>query len=302
MVRKIKLSVIADEFKLRIEGASDIEINGLNLCGRSTKYHSIMAYVTNKEYVDIIEGNTHIKCILLDPRDYEKYKIIQDKREISFLLSERPEEFFYKIHQWLISKSDFYKESTDTFREADCDIHPTAFIEDGTCLGKHVKVGANTIIKRGSIIGDNTIIGCNCVIGSEGFQIIYIDGKPRHISHVGGVKVGNNVYIGDNTVICNALFEGETLIGDNVQIDNLVHIAHNCCVGNGAVITAGCILCGSSIVEAGSWIGVNSSILNKVTIAENTVVGIGSVVTRSTNKNSLVYGSPAKENKSKGGS
>jgi len=78
------------------------------------------------------------------------------------------------------------------------------------------------------------------------------------------------------------------------MIDNLVHIAHNVYVGEGAVITAGTILCGSSIVEDDAWIGVNTSVLNKVNIGCNSKIGIGSVVTRDVPQNSLAYGVPAK--------
>lgn len=302
MNRKILLSTIAESLSLKVIGDQNILIDGLNLCDRPTGCHAIIVYVTNGRYIDIIGEKEEIVCIILNSSNYELYKQLTGKRKLSFLISECPEETFYKIHQWLISDTDFYRTEIETVISEGGDVHKTALIEEGTSLGKNVKVGANAVIKRGSILGDNVVIGCNTVIGSEGFQIISIHGRPEAIQHVGGVNIGNNVYIGDNTTVCNALFEGDTNIGNNVKIDNLVHIAHNCYIGENAVVTAGCILCGSSIIDKGSWVGVNSSILNKVVLAENTLVGIGSVVTRNTKKDSLVYGSPAKDRFGKGGS
>ena len=115
-----------------------------------------------------------------------------------------------------------------------------------------------------------------------------------HITHVGRCHICSNVYIGDNTCICNSLFEGETYVGEGAKIDNLVHIAHNLYIGKGAVITAHVITCGSSIIEDGAWIAANSSILNRVTIGKGAKVGLGSVVTRDVAPYTVVYGSPAK--------
>ena len=177
----------------------------------------------------------------------------------------------------------------------ECRIAETAVVEKGVVIGNHVTIGHNTVVRSGSVIEDNTTIGCNTTIGSEGFQLI-TDGSnaPMHITHVGRCHICSNVYIGDNTCICNSLFEGETYVGEGAKIDNLVHIAHNLYIGKGAVITAHVITCGSSIIEDGAWIAPNSSILNRVTIGKGAKVGLGSVVTRDVAPYTVVYGSPAK--------
>ena len=141
------------------------------------------------------------------------------------------------------------------------------------------------------------MIGCSTVIGSEGFQVVKVKGaEPLQITHVGGVIISDNVFVGDNTCIANSLFDGATFIGKGAKIDNLVHVAHNTYVGDYAVLTAQVTLCGSAIIKESAWIGPNSSILNKVVVGRGATVGLGSVVTRDVEPGTTVYGVPAKPN------
>ena len=48
------------------------------------------------------------------------------------------------------------------------------------------------------------------------------------------------------------------------------------------------------VIESDVWIGAKATILGDVTIASGTVIGAGAVVTRSTDKNDVVAGVPAK--------
>ncbi|MEZ5268643.1 MAG: hypothetical protein R2789_08795 [Microthrixaceae bacterium] len=70
------------------------------------------------------------------------------------------------------------------------------------------------------------------------------DGTPVLLPHLGGVRIGDRVEIGANTAVDRGTLE-HTVIEDDAKIDNLVHIAHNCVVGEGAFVIATSILCGS---------------------------------------------------------
>lgn len=294
MHRLIKISQICSELKLHFEG-DDIEISGLNLCNRNSKHNKILTYVTNEDYVETIQNNMAVVGIVLATECLDAYRRLKENRKITFVISDNPEDVFYNIHDYLYYHTDFYeKYSFPSEIGEDCDIHPSAIIEEGVIIGKNVTIGANTVVRRGTVIKDNCIIGCNTTIGSEGFQIIRAQGRNRKIVHCGGVAIQDNVFIGDNVTVCNSMFEDTACIGSNAMIDNLVHVGHNVQIGEGAVITAGTILCGSAAVERGAWIGVNSSVLNRVTVGENAKVGIGSVVTRNIPRDTLAYGVPAK--------
>jgi len=294
MCRSILLSTICDELNLQYIG-QDAEIHGLNLCNRKSQHNHIISYVTSADYIDAVKDNPEIVCLLVSQDNYAVYSGQIISRDLSYIICDSPEKVFYDIHDYLYYHTDFYEKFCFAPQIGEnCSIHPSAVIEDGVILGNNVTVGANTVIRRGTTIEDGCEIGCNNTIGSEGFQVLRIDGKNRKIVHVGGLRISTQTCIGDNNTICNSLFEGETYIGENVKIDNLVHVGHNGYVGDNAVVTAGTVLCGSAIVENGAWIGVNSSVLNRVTVGSGARIGIGSVVTRTIPEDALAYGVPAK--------
>lgn len=294
MHRNISASKICEYLQLKYIGP-DLIIDGLNLCNRESEYRSILTYVTNSNYLEYVKSNDAVIGVVVREQDIIDYEAIAEKREMFFIVSDEPEKTFYDIHDYLYYETTFYdKFEFETMVGEDCDIHPNAVIEQGVVIGNKVTIGANSVIRRGTVLRDGCTIGCNSTIGSEGFQIIRIGKENRKVVHCGGVVVSENAFVGDNTAVCNALFEGQTYIGRNAMVDNLIHVAHNLYVGDNAVVTAGTILCGSSNLEEGAWIGVNSSVLNRVTIGSYSKVGIGSVVTRDIPADSLAYGVPAR--------
>ena len=295
MKNTIRISELAEMLNLQYVGI-DVEIDGLGLANREADYSSILSYVTNKKYVDDVIHNKAVSCLIVNEELHSAYSAEALGRNIAYIITDKPEICFYTIHERLCSDGLLYEKYNFEPRIGrDCSIDKSAVIENGVVIGNHVTIGSNTVVRSGSIIDDDTTIGCNTTIGSEGFQLITDgDNPPLHITHVGRCHISKNVYIGDNTCICNSLFGGETYVGENVKIDNLVHVAHNLYIGKNAVVTAHVILCGSSRIEEGAWIAPNSSVLNRVVIGKGSKVGLGSVVTRDVAPYTVVYGSPAK--------
>ncbi|MBP3819624.1 MAG: hypothetical protein J6H31_15130 [Butyrivibrio sp.] len=189
-------------------------------------------------------------------------------------------------------------------------IHPTATIET-TDVGKEVSIGANCYIGPDVKIGNNVIvhhnvvIECPCVIGdyteifsgvvigTEGYGY-YKDGDvPIREQHYKGVRIGSHVDIGANTCIDRGLL-GDTIIANNVKIDNGCHIAHNVVIDDNCMVIAGTILCGSSILERNSYMAPGSILLNQKKVEHDAMVGLGSVVVRNVKANKMVFGCPAK--------
>lgn len=168
-------------------------------------------------------------------------------------------------------------------------------IEDFVYIGPNVVIGDNTIVKQGAKILENVEIGKNCVIrensviGGQGFGVEKDENENNlKISHLGGVKVKNNVEIGAlNTIVSGTI--KPTIIEDYVKIDDHVHIAHNCHIKNNCIITAGVILSGSVTIEPNVWIGPNSTIKNSLNICEENLIGIGSVITKDIKNTNGVY-------------
>ena len=293
-MREISLKDVSEIIKLDMIGNNYI-INGLNLCNRNSIYDSVLSYVTSIKYIKYIRKNPSIKAVILP---YDIYDFMQNEfPNLSFFVSSCPEEKFYELHTYLYNSKDFY--DNFDFKKIignNCLIHGTAIIEDGVIIGDNVTIGQYSVVKKGTIIENNTIIGGGSVIGSEGFQLITdCYGNNTLIKHVGGCKLEEYVYIGNNTTVCNSLFEDATTIGHHTKIDNLVHIAHNSKIGNNCSLTAGVILSGSTIIKDNVWVAPNSTILNKVVLGNKSFVGIGSVVLKNVKENNRVFGNPAKE-------
>ena len=179
-------------------------------------------------------------------------------------------------------------------------VDPTAQVSPTAVLGKGVKVGARTVIGHyvvvadGVTIGDDCLIKSNTVIGEVGFGFERDEiGIPIRILHLGSVAIGNRVEIGSLNTVCRATL-GCTIVEDDVKTDDHVHIAHNCRVRRGALLTACVELSGGVDVGEFAWIGPNSSVIQKAVIGKHAFVGIGSNITKSVADRVAVAGNPAR--------
>ena len=173
-------------------------------------------------------------------------------------------------------------------------IEPGVFVDHSVVIGSNVRVHAGAVIRSFSEIGDNTIIRENAVIGSEGFGFERdVDATPIRLPHLGGVRIGRNVEIGALNSVCAGTID-PTVVEDNVKTDFLIHIAHNCVIGEGAIITACAELSGSVKIGKRVWIAPNVSITEGRRIGDGATVGIGAVVIRDVEPGAVVAGNPAK--------
>mgnify|MGYP003281184884 CR=1 FL=1 len=175
-------------------------------------------------------------------------------------------------------------------------------IGNNCTIGENVQIGDETRIYNNVSIADNVVIGENCtiksgaVIGEEGFGFLKDKNGIQHrVPHMGSVIIGNYVDIGANTCIDRGVMEN-TIIKDHAKIDNLCHIAHNTEIGQNTTVVALTLLGGSTKVGDNCWIGT-STIRNLLEIGDNAFIGIGSNVVGNVEKDTLVYGNPAKKRK-----
>ncbi len=173
-------------------------------------------------------------------------------------------------------------------------------IEPGALIGHDVEIGDGTVVLSGAIIknttmGENCVINEHAVIGSSGFTM-YEDewGNNQRICSLGKVVMGKEVEIGAGTVVCRGM-GGDTLLGDYVKMDNLIHIGHDVQCGRNVSIIAGTILGGFCILEDNAYLGLNSTLRNRITIGAGALVGMGSVVTKDVPPNAVVMGNPARK-------
>jgi UDP-3-O-[3-hydroxymyristoyl] glucosamine N-acyltransferase len=174
-------------------------------------------------------------------------------------------------------------------------IGPNVYIGKNVRIQDNVSIGANTCVLDNTIVADFVTIGSNSTIGGVGFGYELNDeGQYELIPHLGNVIIKNNVEIGNNVCIDRAVL-GSTLIGENVKIDNLVHIAHGVSIGKNSLIIANSMIAGSCQIGENVWVAPSSSVLQKLVLADNSLVGMGSVVVKNVEANSVVAGVPARK-------
>lgn len=206
-----------------------------------------------------------------------------------------PRTTFIRVLDWLYTNIgfDLYDESPK--------IHSTAIIganvviESGCIIGENVIIEPNVVLHKGTIIGNNSRIRSCASIGSDGFGFERLENNEiLRFPHLGRVIIRNNVEVGSCTTIARGTLSN-TIIHDNVKIDNLVHIAHNVIINNGAFIIACSEISGSVEVGKNAWMAPNSCINQKLKIGEGALVGLGAVVTKNVDSKVIVAGNPAKK-------
>lgn len=167
-------------------------------------------------------------------------------------------------------------------------------------IGRNVAIGEgsilepNSVIFPGTIIGKNVTIGANSTLGNNGFGFIF-DPKTCHnlsFPHLSNLFIGDNVYIGCNSNINKGALT-PTRIGNDVLIDDQVHIAHNSVIEEFVVIAGKTAIAGSVLIGKKCTIGGMVGIADHIKIAPHTTIMSSSMVTKNIMSAGIYSGNPA---------
>ena len=148
-----------------------------------------------------------------------------------------------------------------------------SIIEPGARIGKRCTIAANVTIYGCVTLGDHCVVQAGAVLGAMGFGYVRgPDGRHVRFPQIGTLRVGDHVEIGANTTIDRGAL-GETVIGRGTKIDNLVHIAHNCIVGEDVLIAAQVGMAGSCVIEDGVMLGGQVGLGERVTVGKGVILG-----------------------------
>jgi len=147
-------------------------------------------------------------------------------------------------------------------------------IGGGVRIGRACEIYPNVTVYAGTALGDRVIVHAGAVLGSDGFGYVR-DRKTGHYEkfpQVGRLVVEDDVEIGANTTIDRGALD-ETRVRRGAKIDNLVHIGHNCQIGEDVVIAAQTGLSGSIVIENGAVLGGQVGIGEHARIGEGVMLG-----------------------------
>lgn len=161
-----------------------------------------------------------------------------------------------------------------------CQIGPNCYIGHDVVLGDNNRLDPNVVIMDRTVVGNECVFLPSCVVGADGFgNARGADGWVK-ITQLGRVIIGNRVEVGALTAIdCGAI--GDTIIHDGVRLDNLIHIAHNCEIGENSAFAAGVGVAGSTRVGKNAIFAGKVGVSGHLKLADDIYITGMSMVTRS---------------------
>ncbi len=175
------------------------------------------------------------------------------------------------------------------------DVALTAYIGPNVCIGEYARIGAHTRLEAGTVIGANVTVGAECVfhpnvvlydgvsvgnyvilhagvcLGADGFGYVRDQMGYHKFPQIGTVVIEDDVELGAHTCVDRAAL-GRTRIGKGTKLDNMVHVGHNCDIGERVVIAAQTGISGSVTIEDDVVIG------GQVGFGDHTRVQSGAVI------------------------
>ena len=217
-----------------------------------------IAFLANRKAADALETSKATACFVT-----AKFAPLVGEKHIIPVITPTPKYHLCEATRLLVSEREDGAQI-----DPSASIHPSAVIGPGVIIEADVTIGPNCVVTH-AVLGAGTTIKANSVIGGEGFGVVASpDGRIASVPHVGRVVVGQRVLIGSNSCIDRGQL-GDTVIGDDCKIDNLVQIAHNCVLGRGCVLAGHVGLSGSCIIGDGVMMG------GRVGLADHIHVGDG---------------------------
>ena len=176
------------------------------------------------------------------------------------------------------------------------DIALTAYVGPNVCVGDYTHVGAYTRLEAGVVLGSNVTVGDDCVLhpnvvlydgvsigtrvilhagvclGADGFGYVRHDLGYQKFPQVGTVVIEDDVEIGAHTCVDRAAL-GRTRIGRGTKLDNMVHVGHNCDIGERVVIAAQTGISGSVVIEDDAVIGGQVGFGDHTRVQKGAIIG-----------------------------
>jgi UDP-3-O-[3-hydroxymyristoyl] glucosamine N-acyltransferase len=189
--------------------------------------------------------------------------------------------------------------------EDDAQIGARTRIEAGAVIGSGVRIGdychiyPRAVVYPGATIGNWVVVHAGAVLGADGFGYVRnpSSGAYTQFPQQGTLVIEDEVEIGANTTIDRGAL-AETRIRRGVKIDNLVHVGHNCDIGEDVILVALTGISGSSSVGKGAVLAGQVGIGDHAHVGPGVILGGQSGVfngkTAAGEPGAVLYGTPAR--------
>lgn len=292
---------IAKSVGAQVVGNADLQISGVASIGNARA--GDLVFVEEAKHLDSALGSQAAAVIagnFADNSESEKTVLIVSNPRLAFTRAARLLSPNSADRGGIHATSAVHKSAKlgeDVSIGAHAVVGEGVIVGEHTCigascvLGANVRVGANcemfanVTIYPGTRIGNRVIVHAGAVLGSDGFGYVRpagegmdVDGRSHTGSayekfpQIGSLEIEDDVEIGANTTIDRGALE-RTRIGRGTKIDNLVHIGHNCVIGENVIIAAQAGFSGSITIEDNAVIGGQVGVGEHARIQEGVLLG-----------------------------
>ncbi|MEM9425537.1 MAG: UDP-3-O-(3-hydroxymyristoyl)glucosamine N-acyltransferase [Pseudomonadota bacterium] len=192
-----------------------------------------------------------------------------------------------------------------------------ARIASHACIGEDTVIGQDAVIHAGCRIGARVTIGDRlfaqpgAVVGADGFSFVTpeksrveearaslgadtqaVNSAWTRIHSLGGVAIGDDVELGANSCIDRGTIRATT-VGNGTKLDNLVHIAHNCEIGEHVLLCGQVGIAGSTKIGHRVVLGGQVGVGDNLTVGDDVVAGGATKILAKVPEGRVVLGYPA---------
>ena len=181
-------------------------------------------------------------------------------------------------------------------------IEAGAIVSKGVQVGEDCHIHPRAVLYPGTTLGDRVVVHAGAVLGADGFGYVRDNrtGAYTQFPQQGTLVVEDDVEIGANTTIDRGAL-AETRIRRGTKIDNLVHIGHNCDIGEDVILVALTGISGSCTVGNGAVIAGQVGLGDHAHVGPGVILGgqagvlSGKTVTNDGLKpGTVLWGTPAR--------
>lgn len=185
-------------------------------------------------------------------------------------------------------------------------IHPTALVDASAQIGTDVEVGPWVVVGPGCVIGDGSVLSPRATLERDvtlGQRVrvgvgTVLGGDPQDLKYRGEqtrVEIGDDTAIREYVTINRGTSHSlVTRVGAGCFIMSYVHLAHDCALGDGVIISNGSQLAGHVTVESKATISGLCAVHQFVRIGSHAFVGGSSRVAQDVPPYVKAVGNPVK--------